>query len=56
MRIAPSEYSHFSQRQMELLIRHILRKHPHLLRHRKHLDLNPNFKFIEEKVTGPKIM
>ena len=56
MRIAPTEYSHFSERQMERLIRHLLRKHPHLLRHGKHLDINPNYKLVEEKVTGPKIV
>ena len=45
-----------NDRQLERLIRHRLKKYPELLKHRKMVELNPNFKFIQERVTGPKIV
>ena len=56
IRIAPKEFSNFTEKQMELLIRHQLKKYPQLLKNRKYLDINPNYKHVEEKVLGPKIV
>jgi hypothetical protein len=50
------EFTGLNDRQLERLIRHRLKKYPELLKHRKMVELNPNFKFIQERITGPKIV
>ena len=58
MRIAPKEMSNCTDRQLELLLRHKLRKYPQLLGPRKYIanrdKVNANFDLIEKRPTAPK--
>jgi len=56
IRIAPKEFTNFTDKQLERLIRHQLRKNPHLLKHRKYIETKASYKLIEKKVTGPRII
>ena len=56
IRIAPKEFTNFTDKQLERLIRHQLSKNPHLLKHRKYIETKASYKLIEKKVTGPRII
>jgi hypothetical protein len=49
-------YSSFTDRQLELLIRHQLKKYPHLLKQKRENKLNPNFKLVHESAPTKKII
>ena len=55
-KIAPVEFSTFSDKQLEMLIRHQLKKYPTLLKHRKYVVTNPeSFKVTKKRATGPRM-
>ena len=60
VRIAPKELSNWTDRQLELLVRHKLKKYPQLLGPRKYLaprdKASAQFELVEKRSTAPKWM
>ena len=54
--IAPVRRMCLTDKELEKLIHHTLRKYPHLLKHRTYVDLDPKFGLVEKKATGPKFI
>ena len=54
MSIAPKEFTGFSDRHLEVLIRHILKKYPTLLKNRQYQELNPKFTVLDKEIRVPK--
>ena len=51
----PPKHSEFSDRHLELLIRHMLKKYPQLLKKGQASVLNPKYTVVDKNLRVPKI-